>query len=209
MRKKELENDIRKYIEIPPGVDISRACWTWTGPFCDGQPVYNGLSAGRLVRNRYGTPKLDSASHLTFCVIGDRSCVNPLHRFYYSTDLERIETHVIRPSNTNACTRWRGRSNEKGYPRCWHDDQLKRMSRLLWEQANGPIPDGYCVLHRCDNPECLNLNHLWSGTAKQNREDMVAKGRSRWQRRKQREWLKMMAELFPDEMFMHGTADLY
>ena len=49
--------------------------------------------------------------------------------------------------------------------------------RWTWEQANGPIPEGLCVLHRCDNPPCINLNHLFLGTLADNAKDAQEKGR--------------------------------
>jgi len=49
----------------------------------------------------------------------------------------------------------------------------------VWEEANGPIPDGMGVLHHCDNPPCKNLDHLFLGTQKDNMRDMEEKGRGR------------------------------
>ena len=49
--------------------------------------------------------------------------------------------------------------------------------RWAWEQANGPIPDGMMVLHRCDNPACWNIDHLFLGTQADNMADMRAKKR--------------------------------
>ncbi len=49
--------------------------------------------------------------------------------------------------------------------------------RMAWELAHGPIPAGLFVCHACDNPPCINVEHLFLGTARRNSEDMKAKGR--------------------------------
>jgi hypothetical protein len=52
-----------------------------------------------------------------------------------------------------------------------------RPSRVAYELFVGPIPDGMFVLHRCDTPACTNPRHLFVGTAKDNADDMIQKGR--------------------------------
>src|SRR5690348_15050361 len=49
--------------------------------------------------------------------------------------------------------------------------------RIAWEHHNGPIPDGMYVLHRCDNPPCVEITHLFLGDQRDNMEDAIAKGR--------------------------------
>ena len=53
----------------------------------------------------------------------------------------------------------------------------EKAHRLAWEKANGPIPAGLWVLHKCDNPPCCNAKHLFLGDAPTNVADMVAKRR--------------------------------
>ena len=60
--------------------------------------------------------------------------------------------------------------------------------RLAWAAANGPVPDGMCVLHSCDVRACINPKHLFLGTNKDNTQDMVTKGRHAGQRKTQCKW---------------------
>lgn len=53
------------------------------------------------------------------------------------------------------------------------------VHRVSWIIYFGKIPYNLHVLHHCDNPLCVNPNHLWLGTQKDNNEDMMNKGRNR------------------------------
>lgn len=75
------------------------------------------------------------------------------------------------------CWTWTGSRNHKGYGRLSTPDGVRLTHALSWELHFGAIPAGKWVLHRCDNPPCVNPDHLWVGTAKENTADMIAKGR--------------------------------
>lgn len=87
------------------------------------------------------------------------------------------------------CVEWSGYRNDKGYGRVYirssgygqGDWRYVLAHRWVWEQANGPIPDGMVVMHTCDNRACIEMSHLRLGTQAENLADMKAKGRShRW-----------------------------
>lgn len=78
---------------------------------------------------------------------------------------------------SSGCLEWTGRRDDDGYGVKWHRGKNWRVSRLTWTQAHGPIPPGMMILHRCDNPPCYSLNHLYAGDAVDNMRDKVERGR--------------------------------
>ncbi len=71
------------------------------------------------------------------------------------------------------CIEWTGYIAKDGYGRIGG----RVASRVLFERAHGWLPPNIFVCHSCDNPKCVNLEHLFIGEHRDNMADMVAKGR--------------------------------
>lgn len=78
-----------------------------------------------------------------------------------------------------------------------------KAHRASWFIHFGPIPDGLCVLHRCDNPSCVNPHHLFLGTNTENNIDKVTKNRQAYGQRNgmailNESQIKEIRNLYPD-----------
>lgn len=89
---------------------------------------------------------------------------------------ERFAKYVGTPL-ADGCVPWMGHKNSLGYGQFGMNGKNVRAHRYAWEQVYGPIPDGLCVCHTCDNPPCINVEHLFLGTITDNIADKVAKER--------------------------------
>jgi hypothetical protein len=80
-------------------------------------------------------------------------------------------------NKTDGCWLWTGRFNNMGYGKICSGDGEQYAHRVSWALANGSVPAGLFVCHRCDNPACINPDHLFLGTQKDNMQDCKDKGR--------------------------------
>lgn len=91
------------------------------------------------------------------------------------------------------CLEWIGRRDSFGYGRMKAFGQ-DRAHRVAFVVANGPLPKGARVRHRCDNPPCCEPQHLLHGTPAENSRDMVERGRSAKQHGETNGFAKLTAE---------------
>jgi hypothetical protein len=82
-----------------------------------------------------------------------------------------------RVDKSGECWLWTGPRDKDGYGKANVRRRALRAHRVSWTMANGAIPEGLIVCHRCDTPACVRPDHLWLGTQLDNVRDMTAKGR--------------------------------
>lgn len=95
--------------------------------------------------------------------------------------MKSLHDRLMRKISINAargCWDWVGSKDMDGYGRIRIEKKLRGAHRVSFAIHIGPIPDDMCVCHTCDNPGCINPEHLFLGTNADNTYDRNAKGRT-------------------------------
>ena len=94
---------------------------------------------------------------------------------------ERKELMKGVESITDECIKWPLSCNGGGYGRISFQNKTLPAHRAVWELANGEIEAGKFICHKCDNKKCINIKHLFVGSASDNMQDWSKKGHN-WKR---------------------------
>lgn len=93
------------------------------------------------------------------------------------TVLDRL-LRKVKINQGTGCWEWQGYKNNGGYGIIGVNKETFRTHRLSWTLHRGPIPDGALVCHHCDNPCCVNPDHLFLGSQHDNVQDSIRKGKN-------------------------------
>jgi hypothetical protein len=87
-----------------------------------------------------------------------------------------LESNIIKDNNTQ-CWEWQGALTKRGYGKIKEGIKTFAVHRVAYTLYIGVIPKDFNICHKCDNPKCINPDHLFAGTQADNMKDKVKKGR--------------------------------
>ena len=130
--------------------------------------------------------------------------VNKKLKSHAARPLGAILDKNIFPEPMSGCWLWIGDRNEKGYGRIKVNGKTQKVHRIIYQLKYGNISSAILVCHKCDNPSCVNPDHLFSGSHKDNSDDKIKKGRGSDQKRENNANAKLSEN---DVYYIRNSAD--
>lgn len=100
-----------------------------------------------------------------------------ISRNYVRPTVDERFASKIQSNELTGCNEWIGSKNEYGYGVININKKPVKAHRLAYKKVFGEIPKGMFICHKCDNPSCVNVDHLFLGTPSDNHQDMTKKNR--------------------------------
>jgi uncharacterized protein (DUF433 family) len=183
-------NTIISLLQRAP-LDLTTGCWSYTGRvdskgFAKATIKQKEISVHREIY-QFLNGRLPTEQVVTQTCL-NRRCVNPEHlKSGLQKDVSPKPDHFCHTFVTLAtktrinphtnCWEWQGCVAPDGYGQVSKEDKTWPVHRLMYTFLHGDISKDIQVCHVCDVRHCLNPEHLFLGTAKDNYDDMVSKGR--------------------------------
>lgn len=121
-------------------------------------------------------------------------------------DAFRLKFSKLHKITSSGCWAWKGKLSKKGYGSIIIQGSKYRAHRVAYYLAYGSFSSDLLVCHKCDNPCCVNPEHLWLGTTQQNTAESVSKGRARTYTQVERIFCKRGHRLIQPLRFPRGKA---
>ena len=192
----DLKDRFYKFVEIKE----TENCWLWHGT--KGERGYGVITVkgkqkkSHIVSYYLHTGEWPSTGMCVLHTCDNPPCVNPNHLYLgtrktnaadklerqrcvsglnWKLPIERFELSIIRNYNNTECWFWKSCINSGGYGQISVDKKLIAAHIFSYRHFKSEIPTGMVVMHTCDNPPCVNPDHLILGTRKDNSDDKVYK----------------------------------